>query len=55
MTQHQKRVQELKEKIHEIKEYLMCSGCSTCFDMLNKLKGYEDEVKSLEELSQEKL
>lgn len=52
MTQHQKKIQELKEKIYEIKEYLMCSGCSSCFDMIEKLKGYEDEIKNLEELSQ---
>lgn len=55
MTQNQKRIQDLKEKIHEIKEYLMCSGCSVCFDMLDKLKGYEDEIKNLEELSQKEL
>lgn len=55
MTQNQKRVQELKERIHEIKEYLMGSGCSACFDMMEKLKGYEDEIKNIEELSQKNL
>lgn len=40
-------IKELKEKIVEIQEYIDASGCSACFDMVKKLKEYEDEIETI--------
>lgn len=40
-------IRDLKEKIVEIQEYINASGCSACFDMLDKLKEYEDEIETI--------
>ena len=48
----QNQINSLKEKIHELEEYINSSGCSMCLSMFKTLKEYEDVLKTLEAKSE---
>jgi len=42
------KIRDLKEKIHECKDYISSDFCRNCVDMYKKIEQYEQEIKDLE-------
>jgi hypothetical protein len=49
LQERKKEIADLKEKIEELKEYLSCSDCRACYDVVLRLDQLKIIIKSLED------
>jgi uncharacterized protein Yka (UPF0111/DUF47 family) len=42
------KIKDLKEKIHECRDYISSDFCKNCVDMYKKIEAYEKQIKDLE-------
>lgn len=46
---NQEKINDLKEKIHDIKEYINSGACQICLSLIDSLKEYQNDLKTLQE------
>lgn len=47
MNPDQQKLKDLKEKIHELQEYLLSDCCKTCRLIIDTINEYEQEIAIL--------
>jgi hypothetical protein len=41
------RIENLKERIHELEEYLISDCCQKCIEIINTIQEYQKEIELL--------
>lgn len=47
LSQMKNEIQNLKERIHELEEYLISDCCKQCVGIVNTIKRYQEEIEAL--------
>jgi hypothetical protein len=48
MNQNQAKIENLKDEIHHLKEYLLSDCCRQCSEIVSKIEQYQKELYQLE-------
>lgn len=48
MNPNQKKIKDLKDEIHHLKEYLLSDCCRQCSEIVSKIEKYQEELHILE-------
>jgi hypothetical protein len=46
--EHQKQIDHLKEKIHELQEYLISDCCRQCLSIIKIIEEHQEEIQRLQ-------
>jgi hypothetical protein len=48
MNPNQKKIENLKDEIHHLREYLLSDCCRQCLEIVSKIEEHEKELYQLE-------